>query len=507
MAGRVRIGVALLAASASVAAGATSYEECDLATLEQAMRSGELTSRALTLYYLERIRRIDQPEKGLKSILEINPEAVSIAEALDKERTARGARGPLHGIPVVLKGNIETADRMSTSAGSLALAHYRAPSDADLVRALRGAGAVILGKANLSEWANFRSGRSSSGWSAVGGQTRNAYDLDRTPCGSSSGSAVAVAANLVALAVGTETDGSIICPSAVNGVVGIKPTWGIVSTRGIIPVAHSQDTAGPMARTVTDAAMLLSVMTAKDPRPLSASSLVGKRIGVYRTYEGAGRDDRVDEIFERAIAALQASGAEIVDPLDLDLDVDGLRDAESEVLHYEFKADINEYLGRSSAPIRDLSALIEFNRAHAAQEMSYFGQDRLERALAKGSLSDSEYAIALSTGRRIARDAIDTAMSRHRIDAIVAPSNGPAWLIDPVAGDSFVTTSAYLAAVSGYASISVPAGFVRHLPIGLSFIGKANSDWDLIDMAYTFEQATKVRRPPGAHAGSCSPAK
>jgi amidase len=500
--------VLLVAACASTATG--DFHEADVATLQAAMERGELTSRELVAWYLERIEAIDANGPELRSIIEVNPDALAIAEALDRERAQSGPRGPLHGIPVVLKANIDTGDRMATTAGSLALAGHRSPDDAFLVARLRDAGAVILGKANLSEWANFRSSRSSSGWSSLGGQTRNPYDPLRNPCGSSSGSAVAVAANLTVLAVGTETDGSIVCPSGANGIVGIKPTLGLVSRDGIIPIAHSQDTAGPMARTVRDAALLLEAMAAKDPDDsaaaargeevpdydggLDAATLAGKRIGIIRSYAGAGNDERIDAILADVVRALRDNGAEVVDPIEID--TNGMGDAEYEVLLYEFKADLNAWLEEANAPQGSLAAIIEFNRAHADEVMPIFGQDIMIASEAKGPLTEEAYLEALAKSKRIARDAIDGALAEHDLDALIAPTNGPAWLTDHVTGDHFGLGSSSFAAVSGYAAVTVPAGFVSGLPIGISFIGGAFSEKELIGIAHAFEQATRVRRPP-----------
>ncbi len=490
------------------------FREQGVTELQAAMERGELTSRELVEYYLARIEAIDRSGPALQSIIETNPDALAIADALDRERRTSGSRGPLHGIPVVLKASIDTGDTMATTAGSLALAGHYAPDDAFLVARLREAGAVILGKANLSEWANFRSTNSSSGWSSIGGQTRNPYDPHRNPCGSSSGSAVAVSANLAALAVGTETDGSIVCPAAMNGIVGIKPTLGLVSRDGIIPIAHSQDTAGPMARTVTDAALLLSAIAAKDPQDPAAASrgeavpdyaaalddnaLHGKRIGVLRSFYGAGEDPRIGEILDASIEVLSANGAEIVDPVEVD--TDGLSDAEYEVLLYEFKADLNAYLVSSGAPVRSLAEIIAFNETNAATVMPFFGQEIMELAQSKGPLTEAAYAEALETSKRLAREALDRALEEHDLDALVAPTNGPAWLTDHVLSDRFSVSSSSLAAVSGYAAVTVPAGFISGLPIGISFIGGPFSEALLIGMAYDFEQASRVRRPPLADA-------
>lgn len=486
------------------------FGEQDIASLQASMERGELTSRELVEYYLARIEAVDRNGPQLHSIIEINPDALEIADALDRERRISGSRGPLHGIPLVLKASIDTGDAMATTAGSLALANYRAPDDAFLVRRLREAGAVILAKANMSEWANFRSKLASSGWSSLGGQTRNPYDPMRKPCGSSSGSAVAVSANLAVLAVGTETDGSIVCPAGTNGIVGIKPTLGLVSRDGIIPIAHSQDTAGPMARTVADAALLLQVMAAKDPTDAAAAArdeaipdystafddqaLQGKRIGVVRNYLGANRDVRVAAILDVVVKVLKENGAEVVD--DIMLDTEGRREAELKVLSYEFKADLNAYLAVSNAPLGSLAEVMEFNRAHAATVMPIFGQDLMEHAQTLGPLTDPTYLEALDTSKRIVRGAIDQALAGHDLDALIAPTNGPAGLIDHVLGDQFIVGSSSLAAVSGYASITVPAGHISGLPIGVSFIGGPFSERSLIGMAYDFEQATRARKPP-----------
>ena len=485
--------------------------EYDIAALQSSMQRGELRSQDVVGYYLAEIARIDHAGPQLRSIIEINPDAMEIAASLDRERDASGPRGPLHGIPVVLKANIDTGDRMHTTAGSLALATHRASDDAFLVARLRDAGAVILGKANLSEWANFRSPRSSSGWSSIGGQTRNPYDPRRNPCGSSSGSAVAVAANLTMVAVGTETDGSIVCPSGINGVVGIKPTLGVVSRDGIIPVAHSQDTAGPFARTVTDAAILLTAMSSVDRADsktaseqgsvpdyaagLSADALDGKRIGVLRNYWRAGENPDVEAVFERAIRTLEASGAEIVDPIEF-ADTDNMWEAEEVVLDYEFKADLNAYLKSSDANVKSLEEVIRFNAENADAVMPFFGQELMEAAQKKGPLSEDAYLKALAESKLISQTVIDAALKSNRIDAIIAPTNGPAWLTDHVNGDSFSLSSSSYAAVSGYASVTVPAGFVHGLPIGVSFIAGEYSDKLLIDIAYAFEQASKARRAP-----------
>lgn len=486
-------------------------QEADITTLQSLMQKGELNAAQLVQFYLDRIEAIDRNGPALNSIIELNPQAMEIATALDEERKISGPRGPMHGIPVILKANIDTADEMETTAGSLALKGHHAPSDAFIVEKLRLAGAVILGKANLSEWANFRSNHSSSGWSSIGGQTKNPYDLARNPCGSSSGSAVAVAAGLTSVAVGTETNGSIVCPASVNGIVGIKPSMGLVSRSGIIPIAHSQDTAGPMARTVKDAAILLSAMVAKDPSDpladifpdavpdyaadLSRDALKGKRIGIYRGYSGAGVDARVEAILAHTIATLKEFGAEIIDPVEID--TEGMGAAQGVVLYYEFKTDLNAYLEKSGAPMNSLAEIIAFNEANKDSVMPHFGQEDMLKAQSMGPLSDAEYLQALKTSKRIAQDGIDNLLQGQSLDALIAPTRGPAWLTDHINGDqSSGISSSSLAAVSGYASITVPAGDVLGLPIGISFIGTAFSDASLIRMAYAFEQAGYKRKPP-----------
>ena len=491
------------------AGGERDFSEANVAELHDQLQRGELRSEQLVEWYLERIESIDRAGPSLNAIIEINPDALSIARALDDEWQSSGPRGPMHGIPVLLKANIDTADQMSTSAGSLALAGHMPPTDAFVVKRLRDAGAVILGKTNLSEWANFRSTRSSSGWSSAGGQTLNPYDRRRTPCGSSSGSAVAVAANLATVSVGTETNGSIVCPASINGIVGIKPTLGLVSRSGIIPIAHSQDTAGPMGRTVRDAAILLTAMTGIDPDDpatldaeirhdysanLTADALNGKRVGIIRGWYGEGRHPAVDASFESSVETIRDAGAIIVDYITLD--GDDLSAAEYEVLLYEFRSDLNRYLESSGAPIRSLEALIAYNRANADTVMPYFGQEVFVQAQNKGTLTDPEYLDALDTSKRIARTAIDNAINEHQLDVLIAPTNGPAWMIDHVNGDNFSIGSSSWAAISGYPSITVPAGFTDGLPLGLSFISKPWNEKQLIEIAYAFEQATRVRRPP-----------
>ena len=485
-------------------------EEISIAELHDRMQRGEISAEAVTAWYLARIDAIDRAGPELRSVLEINPDALTIARALDEEWQAAGPRGPLHGIPILLKGNVDTADRMATSAGSVALRHHRPPEDAFLVKRLRDAGAVILGKANLSEWSNFRSTMSSSGWSSLGGQTRNPYDLARNPCGSSSGSAVAVAANLAVVAVGTETDGSIVCPAGVNGIVGIKPTLGLISRSGIVPIAHSQDTAGPMARSVRDAALLLGAITGRDASDpasrelaasvpnytanLAADGLEGRRIGVLRNYFGADDNPHVEEVFAASIETLREAGAEIVDGIELDLGDAGSH--EYTVLLHEFKHDLAVYLDATGADFATLAELIEFNDAHAAEAMPFFGQEIFLAAEATGGLEDPAYVEALAESKRLATTALDTAFADERLDAIVAPTNGPAWMTDHVNGDHFSLSSSRYAAISGYPSVTVPAGFAQGLPLGLSFIGPPLSEQVLIEAAYAFEQATGARRAP-----------
>ena len=488
-------------------------EEVSVAELQEALKSGRMSARSIAETYLERIEKYDRSGVGINSVIELNPDALAIAEALDHERKTKGARGVLHGVPVLIKDNIDTADRMQTTAGSLALVGSRPARDAFVAERLRAAGAVILGKTNLSEWANFRSTHSTSGWSARGGQTRNPYALDRNPCGSSSGSAVVVSANFGALAVGTETDGSIVCPSSANGIVGIKPTLGLVSRSGIIPIAHSQDTAGPMARTVADAALLLGALTGLDPRdPLTEESrgkwhtdytrfldpngLRGARIGVARNFFGFS--DKVDVLMSAAIDVLKRQGAVVVDPANVET-AGKFDDSEFEVLLYEFKADLNAYLAERGvpAPVRTLKELIAFNERNRVKEMPYFGQEIFLRAEAKGGLKSKEYIAALTKNRRLSRtEGIDRTILKHRLDAIVAPTGGPPWTTDLVNGDHFSGASSTPAAVAGYPNINVPAGYVYGLPVGISFFGRAYSEPVLIRLAYAFEQATRHRRPP-----------
>jgi amidase len=488
-------------------------DELTITDLQQALQSGKYTSRQLVEKYSDRITAIDKKGPGLYSVIEMNPDAEKIATALDRERKEKGPRSPLHGIPILIKDNIDTQDRMMTTAGSLALVGAKPLRDAFISQKLRDAGAVILGKTNLSEWANFRSAHSSSGWSGRGGQTRNPYVLERNPCGSSSGSGAAVAANLCAAAIGTETDGSVVCPSSANSLVGIKPTVGLVSRAGIIPIAHSQDTAGPMTRTVRDAAILLGAITGMDPRDeatnagrgksvadytqfLDKDGLRGMRLGIARKHFGF--NDRVDKIMEGLLAEMKKLGAVLIDPADIPTS-GKFDDSEFEVLLYEFKADLNAYLSGlgPQAPVHSLKDVIDFNEKNRDREMLYFGQDIMIKAQAKGPLTSKAYLTALRKNHTLTRtQGIDLVMKKHRLDALVAPTGGPAWPTDWINGDHFSGGYSSASAVAGYPHITVPAGYVFGLPIGLSFFGGSFSEPKLIKIAYAFEQATKVRRPP-----------
>ena len=496
-------------------AGAPSFElaETTIADLQASMQSGARTSVSIAQAYLARIDAIDRQGPAINSVIELNPDALAIAEALDRERRDKGPRGPLHGIPVVLKDNIDSSDRMRTSAGSLALGESIAARDAFVAERLRAAGCVLLGKTNLSEWANFRSSRSTSGWSGRGGQTRNPYALDRNTSGSSSGSGAAMAANLCAVAVGTETDGSIVSPASICGLVGIKPTVGLVSRAGIVPIAHSQDSAGPMTRSVADAAILLGAMTGVDARDaatagsrgkvpadytrfLDPAGLKGARIGVARDFFGT--NDRLDRVVTEAIAAMKDAGAVVIDPVKI-AHHDKLSDSEIEVLLYEFKADLNAYLAAlgPAASVHSLRELIDYNERNAAREMPYFAQERLVDAQKKGPLTDAAYRKAVAKNRKFARvKGIDATIAKHRLDAIVAPTGSPAWPTDYINGDHEAGSCSQPAAVAGYPHITVPAGFVFGLPVGVSFFASAYSEPTLIRLAYAFEQATKARRPP-----------
>jgi amidase len=487
-------------------------DEITVAELQEGMRSGKFTSRGLANRYLARIGGIDKAGPSLNAVIELNPEVLAIADQLDAERNSKGPRGPLHGIPILIKDNIGTADRMRTSAGSLALAGFTPSRDSAVARRLRQAGALILGKTNLSEWANFRSSHSSSGWSGRGGQTHNPYATDRNPCGSSSGSGAGVSANLCAIAIGTETDGSIVCPSSANGIVGIKPTVGLVSRAGIIPISHTQDTAGPMCRTVADAATLLGALAGPDPadsataassgkipadytRFLDPKGLHGARIGVLRkTFDFS---DSVAPVFNAALDAMRDAGAVLID-----VEIASLGkfdDSELTAMLYEFKADLNAYLAAAGPKIlvSSLKELIAFNERNRDTEMPYFGQDLFEKAEAKGPLTEKAYLDALAQDHRLARtEGIDAAMDKNKLDAIVAPTAGPSWLTDLIDGDHDTGGTSSLAAVAGYPNIHVPAGFVFGMPVGVSFFGRAWSEPKLIRIAYSFEQATHARKPP-----------
>lgn len=485
--------------------------EVTIADLQQHLQSGKYTARTLTELYLARIQAIDQTGPCLRSVIEVNPDALRIADALDQERQAGKVRGPLHGIPVLIKDNIDTADKMATSAGSIALAENQATKDAFVAARLREAGAVILGKTNLSEWANFRSTRSASGWSSRGGQTKNPYVLDRSPCGSSSGSGVAVAANLCAVAVGTETDGSVVCPAAINSVVGIKPTVGLVSRAGIIPISRTQDTAGPLARTVRDAVILLGALTGVDPADavtqesagqtrrdytafLDAGGLRGKRIGVEKAFL-TGHED-VTALLQQALAVLKNQGATIVE-VEIMQKMRELGDAEFKVLQYEFKAGLNQYLAQSNGKVKSLPELIAFNKANEDKAMPYFKQEILESSQALGDLNSPEYRAALAKNTTTSRNLIQTVMQKNNLQAISGPTYGPSWCIDLINGDS---SSGYSlsspAAISGFPHITVPMGQVDGLPIGLSFFGTAYTEPELIKLAYAYEQASKKRVVP-----------
>ena len=504
------------------------FAELDRATISDLgtdLRARKLSIRDLAEMYVERIEALDRQGPRLLSVIELNPETMAFADALGNELRTRGPRGPLHGIPVLLKDNIDTADQMLTTAGSLALMGSRPRRDAFIVKQLREAGAVILGKTNMSEWANFRSPHSSSGWSARGGQCRNPYDLHVSPCGSSSGSAAAIAASLAAVAVGTETDGSIVCPASVNSVVGIKPTLGLVSRSGVIPIAHSQDTVGPFGRTVSDAAALLVVLTGADPqdaatmndggsrrsrgnsaghardysRYLDPDGLRGARIGVPRTVYW-GNSEKSDAIAESALTLMRQLGAEVIDPADIPTAEAMLEEpGEMEVLLYEFKHDLNAYLAeRGDSAIRSLEDLIRFNEEHAAEELRYFGQEYFLRAQERGPLTDSIYLDTLAKNHRLARQqGIDAVMETYRLDALVTPTQGPPWVIDLVNGDHDLgPTSSSPAALAGYPIITVPAGYAFERPVGISFLGRPYSEPTLIRLAYAFEQAASVRQPP-----------
>ena len=508
-------GAGPAAAEQTAAPAATEFElaERTIAELAEGMRTGQQTARSLVAAYTARIHELNTQGPQLRAVIELDPDAPRIAAELDEERRQKGPRGPLHGIPILLKDNIGTADHTTTTAGSLALAGSVPSRDAFIAERLRAAGAVFLGKANLSEWANFRSDRSSSGWSSRGGQCRNPYVLDRNPSGSSSGSACATSANLCAAAIGSETDGSIVSPASRCGIVGLKPTLGLLSRAGVIPIAHSQDTAGPMARTVADVAVLLGAMTGVDERDaataasrgkaetdytrfLDKDGLRGAKIGVFHPRSLAD-NPQVNAVLAEALAAMKAGGATIVDPVEID--TRKLGDPEYEVLLYEFKADLDRYLGElgPTAPVKSLAEAIAFNDAHKDAVMPYFGQDIFVAAQAKGPLTDKAYKEARASCLQYSRkEGLDAAFTKHGLDAIVAPSGGPAWLIDLVNGDSGTGGSSSLTAVSGYPSITVPAGWTWGLPLAVSFMGRAWAEGTLLRLAYAFEQATKMRRSP-----------
>jgi amidase len=490
-------------------------EEITIADLQDGMKSGKFTARSLVEKYSARIEEIDKNKSGpaINSIIELNPDALSIAESLDQERKDKKMRGPLHGIPVLIKDNIDTADKMMTTAGSLALVGSKPLQDSFVAQKLRAAGAVIVGKTNLSEWANIRSSHSTSGWSGRGGLTKNPYALDRNPCGSSSGTGAGISANLCAVGIGTETDGSIVCPSSSNGLAGIKPTVGLVSRSGIIPISHSQDGAGPMCRTVRDAAILLGALTGIDPQdPATVASqgksftdysqfcnpngLKGARIGVARKYFGF--NDAVDALMEQSLDVMKKQGATLVDPADIET-FGKFDDTELLVFMYELKADLNAYLARlgPAAPVHTLKDVIDFNDRNRQKEMPYFGQDLFLKAEAKGPLTEKAYLDALEKNHQLARtEGIDALMDKHHLDAIVAPTGGPAWLTDLINGDHVAGGSSNAAAVAGYPNINVTAGSISGLPVGISFFGRAWSEPILIRLAYAFEQSTKARQAP-----------
>jgi len=488
-------------------------EEVTIAELQEGMKSGRFAAHSLTEKYLQRIDEIDKRGPAINAIIELNPDALAIADALDRERTAKGPRGPLHGIPMLVKDNIDTGDRMMTTAGSLALLGSKAPKDSFVAQKLRAAGAVILGKTNLSEWANARSSHSISGWSGRGGLTRNPYALDRNACGSSSGTGAGISANLAAAGIGTETDGSIVCPSSANGLAGIKPTVGLVSRAGIIPISHTQDGAGPMCRTVRDAAILLGALTGVDPEDSATAASAGKaqtdyaqycdpnglkgaRIGVARKYMGFS--ESVDALMEASFDVMKKQGATLVDPANIETN-GKFDEAEGLILSYELKADLAAYLARlgAGAPVKTLKDVIEFNERNRDKEMPYFGQNLLIKSEARGPLTEKEYLDAVAKAHQLAAvEGIDATMDQHHLDAIVGPTGGPAWLIDVINGDSFGGGSSNAAAVARYPNINVTMGLVSGLPVGISFFGRAWSEPTLIKIAYSFEQATKARQEP-----------
>jgi len=509
------LGAARDIASAAPASDVKPFEldEITISDLQDGMKSGKLTARSLVEKYSARIAEIDKRGPAINCVIELNPDAVSIADSLDEERKARGPRGLLHGVPVLIKDNIDTADKMMTTAGSLALVGSKPAQDSYVAQRLRAAGAVILGKTNLSEWANIRSSHSTSGWSGRGGLTKNPYALDRNPCGSSSGTGAGISANLCAVGIGTETDGSIVCPASSNGLAGIKPTVGLVSRSGIIPISHSQDGAGPMCRTVRDAAILLGALTGVDPQDLATAASQGKsltnyaqfcdpnglkgaRIGIARKYFGF--NDAVDALMEQSLDAMKKQGATLVDPADIET-FGKFDESELLVFMYELKADLNAYLARlgPNAPVHTLKDIIDFNDRNRQKEMPYFGQDLFLKAEAKGPLSEKAYLDALEKNHQLARtEGIDATMDKYHLDAIVAPTGGPAWITDLVNGDHVAGGSSNAAAVAGYPNINVTAGFISSLPVGISFFGRAWSEATLIRLAFAFEQATKARQAP-----------
>ena len=509
------LGAARDIASAAPASDVKPFEldEITISDLQDGMKSGKFTARSLVEKYSARIAEIDKRGPAINCVIELNPDAVSIADSLDEERKARGPRGLLHGVPVLIKDNIDTADKMMTTAGSLALVGSKPAQDSYVAQRLRAAGAVILGKTNLSEWANIRSSHSTSGWSGRGGLTKNPYALDRNPCGSSSGTGAGISANLCAVGIGTETDGSIVCPASSNGLAGIKPTVGLVSRSGIIPISHSQDGAGPMCRTVRDAAILLGALTGVDPQDLATAASQGKsltnyaqfcdpnglkgaRIGIARKYFGF--NDAVDALMEQSLDAMKKQGATLVDPADIET-FGKFDESELLVFMYELKADLNAYLARlgPNAPVHTLKDIIDFNDRNRQKEMPYFGQDLFLKAEAKGPLSEKAYLDALEKNHQLARtEGIDATMDKYHLDAIVAPTGGPAWITDLVNGDHVAGGSSNAAAVAGYPNINVTAGFISSLPVGISFFGRAWSEATLIRLAFAFEQATKARQAP-----------
>ena len=485
--------------------------ELTIDELQKRMQTGELTSRSITEMYLKRIQAIDKNGVALNSVIEVNPDAISIAEAMDKERKQENVRSAMHGIPVLIKDNIDSGDKMMTTAGALALEGNRAKKDAFIISRLRDAGAVLIGKTNLSEWANFRADRSSSGWSSRGGQTKNPYVLSRNPCGSSSGSGTAVAANLCAVAIGTETNGSIACPSSLNGIVGIKPTVGLLSRSGIIPISHTQDTAGPMARTVRDAAIMLGVLAGEDTADtatlqakgkthsdytsfLNTNGLKGKRIGVEKSM--LKKHESVDKLLLEALETMKSNGATIIE-VELIEKLQGVYPPEFTVLQYEFKDGVNRYLANAGAKVKSLTEVIEFNKANETKAMPFFKQDILESSDKTSGLDATEYKDALGKILSITRGALDSTMKEHQLNAICGPTTGPAWCTDLINGDFFTGYAVYSsAAIAGYPHITVPMGLVFDLPVGISFLGLPYQEPELLSISYAYEQASKKRIAP-----------